>query len=314
MNDIFCPYCHSDKAIKKGFRLTQKGMIQLYRCKSCKRIFNDVRIPKSHYDPSVVYHAITYYHQGHTLKDTSIYINKKFKVNTGKTTVYYWIKRYIDITPIFKIRNRFFVYDQLVVSRSFKHENLSYEFMCHRCKLKAYAEKRYPNLMKYILGFENGCPDEFFEVGERCSQPKFKVDVNVESRVNLACRMADFAVKSRISNRDRHSLVENFMLKCDTATVACELPVWYWEKSIDSGITGHIDMLQIRGGNIIILDYKPGASSDKKAAQQLYHYAVALSFRTGVPFEKIRCAWFDEAVYYEYSPSSASVNLIKWKK
>ena len=73
------------------------------------------------------------------------------------------------------------------------------------------------------------------------------------------------------------------MLINDTATVACELPVWYWEKSIDSGVTGHIDMVQIRGGNVVIMDYKPGANRDRKAAQQLYHYAVAISFRAKIP-------------------------------
>ena len=126
--------------------------------------------------------------------------------------------------------------------------------------------------------------------------------------------MAAFAISARRNNRERHNLVEKFMLVNDTATIACEVPVWYWEKSIDSGITGHIDLLQVRGGNVVILDYKPGARADRKAAQQLYHYAVALSFRAKVDFENIRCAWFDENNYYEYDPSKASASLIKWKK
>jgi hypothetical protein len=41
-------------------------------------------------------------------------------------------------------------------------------------------------------------------------------------------------------------MVETFMLINDKATIACEVPVWYWEKEIYNGVTGHIDMLQVR--------------------------------------------------------------------
>ena len=36
------------------------------------------------------------------------------------------------------------------------------------------------------------------------------------------------------------------MLINDKATIACEVPVWHWEKEIYKGVTGHIDMLQVR--------------------------------------------------------------------
>ena len=80
---------------------------------------------------------------------------------------------------------------------------------------------------------------------------------------------------------------------------------------IDNGITGHIDILQVRNNFVYILDYKPHASKDKKAASQLYHYAVALSFRAKVPFEHIRCGWFDSQSYFEFSPKDAKASLIK---
>jgi hypothetical protein len=182
--------------------------------------------------------------------------------------------------------------------------------MYHKFKLISYGNK-YPGLIDYIKGFEKGCPDLFFEIGKRCSQPLFKVDIKPARKKNLACNMAGFAIKTARDNRDRHNMVETFMLINDKATVACEIPVWYWEKSVDSGITGHIDILQIRGGKVFILDYKPNASKEKKAVQQLYHYAVALGFRTKVPFEKIMCAWFDENDYYEYCPADANASLIR---
>lgn len=123
--------------------------------------------------------------------------------------------------------------------------------------------------------------------------------------------MAAFAVQAARDNRERHILVERFMVINDKATIACEIPVWYWDKTIDNGVTGHIDMLQVRNDLVYILDYKPDASRNKKAPWQLYHYAVALSYRTKLSLEDIRCAWFDEESYFEYSPSEANVTLIK---
>ena len=77
----------------------------------------------------------------------------------------------------------------------------------------------------------------------------------------------------------------------------------YYEKRINNGVTGHIDILQVRNNHVYILDYKPDAAKNSKAAGQLYHYALALSFRTKIPMDYIRCAWFDKDDYFEYAPS-----------
>ena len=70
-------------------------------------------------------------------------------------------------------------------------------------------------------------------------------------------------------------------------------------------------MLKVRNNLVYLVDYKPDALRDKKAANQLYHYASALSYRARVPLDKIRCAWFDEESYYEYSLHSAKVRLLE---
>ena len=125
--------------------------------------------------------------------------------------------------------------------------------------------------------------------------------------------MADFALLTAIDNRERHKIIERFMVINDMATIACEIPVWYWDKNINNGVTGHIDILQVRNNLVYILDYKPNACKDKNALNQLYNYAVALSFRARVQLSKIRCAWFDEDTYYEYNPSEASMRFLKKK-
>ena len=309
--NIKCPKCYSKNVIKKGKRKRNFGSVQAYYCKKCSRGFVDKTFKHRTYPTKVVFNALNYYNLGHRLYQTSKFINKKFKVKTGKTTVYSWIKKLQKFRLVSTLRDNFSDYNDVLFTKRFEHENLEYEFMYHKYKLAVFVRDQFPGLADYIARFENGCPDVFFEVGERCSQPKYRVDAHVTCKKNLACLLADFAVQSAKDNRKRHNMVEQLMVTTDKATVACEVPVWYWEKSIDDGVTGHIDILQVRKNNVYILDYKPGASKDKKALQQLYHYAVALTFRAKIPFECIKCAWFDEESYFEYSPNEADVKLIK---
>ena len=66
-------------------------------------------------------------------------------------------------------------------------------------------------------------------------------------------------------------------------------------------LTGHIDLLQIRNGNIHILDYKPQAAK-AKPVDQLTLYALALSRLTGLRLFHFKCGWFDEKNYFEFFP------------
>ncbi len=191
-------------------------------------------------------------------------------------------------------------YQNVLFTKQFEHENLDYFFMYHKYKLDTLVRNNFLGLARYITDFEKGCPDVFFKVGLRCSKPAFAVKVEAKKQVNLACKMAGFAVNAARKNIQRHKIVEKFMIINDAATVACEVPVWYWDKKIDAGITGHIDMIQVRNNLVYILDYKPNASKDKNAASQLYHYALALSYRAKLPLSSIRCAWFDKESYYEF--------------
>ena len=67
-------------------------------------------------------------------------------------------------------------------------------------------------------------------------------------------------------------------------------------------ITGHIDFLQVRNGAIHLLDYKPDARTNKPIAQ-LTIYAIALTrLAPGITLSDIRCAWFNENCFNEFSP------------
>lgn len=101
-------------------------------------------------------------------------------------------------------------------------------------------------LQKYIENFsKKGCPDFFNGIENRCSQIKIKVKIKTERRYNNACKLTDLALKSCSLNSKRHLTVENFMLLNDSSTISIEVPVWFWEKNLNIGISGHIDILQI---------------------------------------------------------------------
>ena len=306
-----CPDCKSKYIVKRGERKGKFGSKQLYFCKNCGKRFADQTLKHRIHPLRVIYYALNYYNFGYSLEESSKLVNRQFKIKTGKSTIHSWVNEFKDLCPISNMRKDFSDYDDVLFVKRFEHENLDYEFMYHKYKMKTLKEEMFPDLTKYIYRFEKGCPNVFFEVGERCSKPRFEVTVKAKKKTNLACRMAGFAVQAAKNNYERHKMVERFMLINDKATIACEVPVWYWEKKLDNGVTGHIDILQVRNDKVYILDYKPNASKDRKAPWQLYHYALALSFRAKISLGNIICAWFDECAYFEFSPTKIDATLAK---
>jgi ATP-dependent exoDNAse (exonuclease V) beta subunit len=136
---------------------------------------------------------------------------------------------------------------------------------------------------------------------------------------NAATRMAGLVIPTVGDNRLRHEALQRFMLANDSTTVAVEVPIWLMPADIAAletehgiellppgsstgSITGHIDFLQVRNGAVHILDYKPGARTDKPLAQ-LTIYALALTrLVPGLRLFDIKCAWFDEHEYCEFFP------------
>jgi len=66
------------------------------------------------------------------------------------------------------------------------------------------------------------------------------------------------------NNRARLPAVEDFMLINDSCTVAVEVLVWLYEKSLAMRMNGHFDMLQVRSSKIFVLDFKPHADREKR--------------------------------------------------
>jgi hypothetical protein len=111
--------------------------------------------------------------------------------------------------------------------------------------------------------------------------------------------------KSKIKNTNKKSKMDNDRAsQGNTSEVAEWTPPMVEElasESLPKLITGHIDILQIRNGQIHILDYKPKAEKERPI-EQLTLYAMALSRLTGLRLFEFKCAWFDERDYFEFYP------------
>jgi ATP-dependent exoDNAse (exonuclease V) beta subunit len=200
----------------------------------------------------------------------------------------------------------------IIVSKNFTYRGLAYNFKYHKGKLEILGEE-FHSLVSYIRRCEAGCPPFFNAIENRCSQLRLEVTIEKIVSENLVCRRAGLALCDFPTKKKRHSLIENFMLINDDATVAVEIPVWFWEKNLGLSIAGHIDIIQISQGYVYILDYKPDAAREKddRVASQLYLYALGLSFRASIPLSRIRCAWFDDTSYFEFEPIKAQVRYTK---
>jgi len=92
----------------------------------------------------------------------------------------------------------------------------------------------------------------------------------VEKR-NFLCDAVSIILGACEDLRERHSILQEYLVYNDTSTIAAEVPVFMYDKGIGK-IHGHIDLVQVRYGKVWVIDYKPGSRSvDKmKTASQLY--------------------------------------------
>lgn len=182
------------------------------------------------------------------------------------------------------------------------------------------------------------CPHQYFQEGSRASETPLmfsKTEMIVRSKHNFANKMAKFVLESVDESKDRHDALQRFMLANDSVTIATEVPIYlrredlahmqtqlgfelykkqsqeekkankeiekYPAEDLPKLITGHIDFVQVRNGQIHILDYKPNAAKERPI-EQLTIYALALSRLTGLKVFNFKCAWFDEKDYFEFFP------------
>lgn len=315
----FCGQC------KKTFTLSGDGVAKTYPLR-------------------VILNAVSLYNKGHSQAETAELLGRRFHAKPSQKTISNWLGEYGTICTFGKLRGKaikLFSPKEIIEAHEFMHNNLPYKFQVHRAKMELlFKDGRYNNGFSDITRLEKPLKEYFAKIrGEKFphhifapkSEEQEKLDRSSQigfetlpfvrkSKNNLANRLCGLALNLARSNRERHGAVQDFMLTNDSSTVACEVPVYLTNDDIayfrargfempfpqeqKTPITGHIDVVQVRNGQIRILDYKPEAEKIN-AVNQLTTYALALASRTKLMVRDFRCAWFDEENYYEFAPLHA---------
>lgn len=278
------------------------------------------------YPIHAIIETLSLYNRGYTLEESARRAGKRHRLTISKQLAGTWKSRYAEYFPYFRLRDaiaRTSAPHDLILSSRFHHGQV-YDFAYHRGKtdhlfagMQSKMAHTFNALRTYLENAPTDTPHDLFRAETpRASQSKsrFSLDeVAIIERQNAAVEMASFVIPTVFRNTKRHETLQDFMLVNDSVTIAVEVPVYltaediqyFAEKqgfsipfALDAGaiVTGHIDILQLRGGMIQILDYKPGAKKDKPI-EQLMIYALALSRRTGLRLFHFKCAWFDDEHY-----------------
>ncbi|MEF8880038.1 MAG: hypothetical protein V5A64_06585 [Candidatus Thermoplasmatota archaeon] len=144
-----------------------------------------------------------------------------------------------------------------------------------------------------------------FLSGPRASQCCINQDIKIKQKETIASDLTHFALAMKTKKQSDHEAVEQFFLLNDSSTVCTELPVFLKPEEtrlfdIDTTLTRHIDLIQIRNGKLYVLDYKPNLRRPERHAGQLTAYKRAIQHRTQIPEKNISIAVFNQYDYYEF--------------
>ena len=300
-----CPYCNSNKhLIKSGIRQTQEGMIQKYYCKHCKKYFTNKTQPYTHYPLHVILYTLQEYNKGYPVKKVKTLTGKKYRYSPPKRTIYSWINRYQNTLTFLKLRKQYTVEPSNLLSIQRFHHQQIYPFAYHNLKLNL-KSKQLPQLKRYINWVKRSLPTKIFLSGPRASQMMIDKKIKTKQKKSIAPKLTRLALSAKNKNQSAHDAVEQFFLYNDSSTVCTELPVFLNPKEtnlfdIETPLTGHIDLIQIRNKKVYIMDYKPNLNHPEKFTGQLTAYKQAIHHRTQIPEENIATAAFNQYDYYLY--------------
>lgn len=348
-----CPYCDSKDFVKRGTRKNKHQEVQLYACRNleCGRTFTSRNIKGRQFPWPVILDAISYHNLGYTFPQVAKILESKTGFTPAAETVASWYEEYKPLCRFERLRPYAMKILQswrskskekfdMVETTTLAHRQL-YRFRYHRPKLlltlEEYKNRNFGRLMEFLDAISTETPHQYFSEGERMSEIKSKfdkTDMLVKGKENFANQFAKFILQGVPNNKDRHEVLQRFMIANDSVTVATEVPVYIRKEDVahleqvlkfkvtaadeettglielkgkkrpvpfPAMLTGHIDIVQVRNGIVHILDYKPNADKEKPI-EQLTWYALALSRLTGLRLYEFKCAWFDENTYFEFYP------------
>ena len=216
----------------------------------------------------------------------------------------------------------------MLKQRTFIHQNIKYDFNWnldnHKNKLFQVTSnlEEFRSLGKYLKEiYKSGVPSNLFNKRDipRISQFKIKglkssflrsfskklILNNVIQRSDGDSKLPNFAQSVYKSFRENQMnktpghepILKNILIK-DKDSIAIEIPIWIKNKH-DNFITGHIDLIQIQGNSIKVIDYKPEGEF-LFSLPQVATYGILI--KKLLNLDSIKCISFNKSISWEYDP------------
>ncbi|MBU4351137.1 hypothetical protein L6250_03215 [Candidatus Parcubacteria bacterium] len=239
-----CPYCQSNKFVKRGLRKNQLGAVQLYLCRNeeCGRVFTAQDVKGRKFPLNLVIECLNYYNLGFNFQQTCSFVKQKFKVAPDPQTLSGWVEQYKSLCRFERMRPwaiKMYKPQDMVEVVTMAHRQI-FRFRYHRAKtrllLEEFGNRYFTPLKDYLDNVSSETPHQYFQQGERMSdiRSKFnKANMIVRAKNNYANRLASFVLQAVKLNKDRHDALQRFMLANDSCTVATEVPVYIRKEDIE---------------------------------------------------------------------------------
>ena len=253
-----CPHCGSHNVTRRGTRRKKLEIVQLWRCKACKRTFTPgpAALHNKTYPLRMIIGALTDYHLGYSLAETAARLKKKTHRAVSPSTITSWLHEYRQHCSYSRLRATglyHFAPEQTIRSIKLYHRQI-YAYAYHRPKLEMLrsgklddkrenspeSTVRFTSLANFLENVPSICPHDLFRRDDdpkaRASQahPAF-ADIShviVNRKQNAATETAALIIPAVGNNKLRHETLQRFMLANDSVTVAIEIPIWLTETDI----------------------------------------------------------------------------------
>jgi putative transposase len=95
---LVCKFCGSENIVRRGFRSTQRGKVQRFYCKDCKRKFVvNEGFEKMKATPQTVTIALDLYFKGISMRSIVDHLKQFYNVEVSHVAIYKWITKYVKL-------------------------------------------------------------------------------------------------------------------------------------------------------------------------------------------------------------------------
>ena len=172
------------------------------------------------------------------------------------------------------------------ISRKFRFtrgdREVEYNFITYSCIFSPSPTPLYKHLRE---AFVNGVPVKEYRTVTELPPVITAKPLRVQNELPQLAKCADYnGFRSK-----QHERVQRYFLDHDPHTIAVEVPVW------NDDVLGHIDLLRLMpDGKLQVLDFKPNAANEDRAACQVHRYMEILVALGAVDRKDIEGYYFDD--------------------